>query len=158
MACRKRNQSSPSLRTSKCFITVFLAFSLMIFCSCYDEEFCSESRATMEEVQTCPYSKSMWDTEAVKKNCSSFSHKCSSALFYHCLINPWQNKTIKVCAPRTRIGFGVCAEYNAVGGRIQDSYPNKCSACKNNYWSTDAYKYTECYEAVYRRRTKNVSR
>ncbi|XP_061167549.1 uncharacterized protein LOC133176441 [Saccostrea echinata] len=158
MLCGKRNQSLLRPRTSKCFLTVFLAFYLKNFCLSYDEEFCRESRATMAEVQTCPATKSMWDAKALKKNCSSFSHNCSGVLSYHCLINPWQNKTIEVCAPRTKIGFGFCAEYNALGGRIQDSYTHKCSSCKNNYWSTDAYKYTECYEAVYRHRTKNASR
>lgn len=144
MLARKGSQTP--LGFKRTFLKAVLIYHFMKCCSSYDEEFCEDSRATMKIVPSCPDNKATWDAEALKKNCSSVSHKCSNNLLYHCLINPWQNSTIEVCAPKTVIGFGNCAEYNYEGGRVQDSFNAKhCSSCHRDYWSTDAYKYAECY-------------
>ncbi|XP_061169487.1 uncharacterized protein LOC133178816 [Saccostrea echinata] len=144
MSTEKRGQTPHTFKRT--FLKAVLIFYFMRFCLSYDEEFCEESRSTVKKVPSCPVNKTMWDAEALKKNCSSVSHNCSHNLLYHCLINPWQNSTIEVCAPRTVIGYGYCAEYNYEGGRVQDSFDAKpCLSCYNDYWSTDAYKYAECY-------------
>ncbi|XP_062586688.1 uncharacterized protein LOC134248293 isoform X2 [Saccostrea cucullata] len=82
---------------------------------------------------------------ANRKNCSAIKSTCLGRLEYHCVINPWGNLTVEVCAPATQILAGFCAEYNEGGGKIQDYYEKTCSTCKRKYLSTDAYKYPECY-------------
>ncbi|XP_061169228.1 uncharacterized protein LOC133178540 isoform X3 [Saccostrea echinata] len=46
---------------------------------------------------------------------------------------------------------GHCAEYNARGGKIQEFYIPNCKSCTRDYMSTEAYKYQECYEEVYKK-------
>ncbi|XP_048768394.2 uncharacterized protein LOC125674984 [Ostrea edulis] len=151
--CGKQGHSSAGLRRS--FLILILISHGLKLCLSYDEEFCRESRTTVSRVSTCPNTKSRWEEQALRKSCSSIPHNCSGALSYHCLINPWQNTTIEVCAPQAKIKLGYCAEYNSVGGRIQDFYQKSCRSCVSDYLSTEAYKHDECYKAVYDRFTIN---
>ncbi|XP_062612889.1 uncharacterized protein LOC134274629, partial [Saccostrea cucullata] len=118
------------------------------FCSSYDQEFCKDSQVTETPVSSCPTTKVLWERRAHEKNCSSFPHNCLHELLYHCLINPWQNSTIEVCAQKAKISADYCAEYNNKGGRIQEFYRPTCSSCTKTYWSTEAYHYAECYTAA----------
>ncbi|XP_048768400.1 uncharacterized protein LOC125674985 isoform X2 [Ostrea edulis] len=68
-----------------------------------DPEFCKASKSTRTEVARCPTSESTWKEAARNKNCRSYSHDCQGKLKYHCVINPWQNTTLEVCAPETVI-------------------------------------------------------
>ena len=72
----------------------------------YDDETCGESRKTVTRVDKCPQNLSSWIEREKIKNCASIPHNCSRPLVYHCVINPWQNGTIEVCAPRTKINAG----------------------------------------------------
>lgn len=65
---------------------------------------------TMIYVDGCPDSKESWDKAAEMKGCHEISYKCVGlfndlGLEYHCLINPYNNATVEVCAPPQRI-FG----------------------------------------------------
>ncbi|XP_056014213.1 uncharacterized protein LOC125674989 isoform X2 [Ostrea edulis] len=114
-----------------------------------DVEFCKYSQTTRKAVETCPSDERSWKEAASKMNCSDHAENCAGKMAYHCLINPWQNLTVEVCAPETRIRAGFCAEYNRRGGKIQEFYSKTCKGCTQNYQSTEAYKYQECYEKVY---------
>ena len=67
-------------------------------------EECNESTATVEVVSHCPKTLEDQVKAADGKSCSKFSHKCSSFV-YHCVMNVWENDTLKVYAPR-KIIFG----------------------------------------------------
>lgn len=58
---------------------------------------------------------------------------------------------MEVCAP-PRIIFKHCVEFNVRGGVIQDHLSAPCSAtfpkCDEYYFSSDAYKYPDCYTLV----------
>lgn len=110
-----------------------------------DFEFCEISKLTRTVVDNCPRDYAELVEAANKKNCSSIKSTCIGRLEYHCVINPWGNLTVEVCAPATHIRSGFCAEYNEGGGKIQEFYKSTCSACNKEYLSTDAYKYQECY-------------
>lgn len=106
---------------------------------------------------SCPISKSERDIAASKKNCEQLAAKAlcrtsKKTYLYHCVINGFRNQTLEVCAPR-RIIFGHCTEYNVAGGVIQRQATAKCNStfpkCANSYYSTEAYKFPDCYELVY---------
>ncbi|XP_062601641.1 uncharacterized protein LOC134263172 isoform X3 [Saccostrea cucullata] len=133
------------------FIFIFLLSGMerRVLSSNLDVEFCGVSKLTRVVVKKCPTDEEGWKTASKQKDCSSYQDKCSGNLTYHCVINPWQNLTVEVCAPPTRIRAGHCAEYNARGGKIQEFYRQNCKTCTQDYMSTEAYKYQECYLEVY---------
>ncbi|XP_062581810.1 uncharacterized protein LOC134243574 [Saccostrea cucullata] len=110
-----------------------------------DIEFCEVSKLTRTVVRNCAKDLAGVKEAARKKNCSAIKSTCLGRLEYHCVINPWGNLTVEVCAPATNISKGYCTEYNEGGGKIQEHYNRRCSACNKKYVSTDAYKYPECY-------------
>ncbi|XP_062620742.1 uncharacterized protein LOC134282356 isoform X2 [Saccostrea cucullata] len=147
------------------FSTICLKHLILIMCvphihsAILDSEFCEASQSTQTEVVKCPTDELTWSRAAEMKNCSHYNHKCKGQLSYHCVINPWQNATVEVCAPETQINAGHCAEYNLRGGKIQEFYKKTCEDCTNEYISTEAYKYQECYEEVYKihaKRTRHI--
>ncbi|XP_062620743.1 uncharacterized protein LOC134282356 isoform X3 [Saccostrea cucullata] len=129
------------------FSTICLKHLILIMCvphihsAILDSEFCEASQSTQTEVVKCPTDELTWSRAAEMKNCSHYNHKCKGQLSYHCVINPWQNATVEVCAPETQINAGHCAEYNLRGGKIQEFYKKTCEDCTNEYISTEAYKY-----------------
>nr|XP_022292892.1 uncharacterized protein LOC111103743 [Crassostrea virginica] len=148
--CPVHKDSPSSLEMSFWLFLMFMVQPLQGI-NMQDDETCIESRNTVTTVDQCPQNLSSWIEREKIKNCTSIAHTCSRPPVYHCVINPWQYEMIEVCAPSTKINANYCAEYNTKGGRIQDfSYPNckSCQSCQNQYESTDAYKYGECYDAV----------
>lgn len=117
--------------------------------------FCPEAVSSMKRVATCPTSKTEWDNAALKKNCSELAPRQNcvpvNKFKYHCVINGLRNKLVEVCAPE-RIIFGHCVEFNGRGGVIQDQKSASCNEifpkCDIIYFSTDAYKYSDCYMLV----------
>lgn len=110
-------------------------------------------------VASCPKTKKEWDIAASKKNCEQLTSQalcgtCKEPYVYHCVINGFENETLEVCAPR-KIIFGYCTEYNVAGGVIQGHKSAKCNStfpkCGKSYNSTEAYKYPDCYELVYKK-------
>lgn len=73
----------------------------------YDES-CPISRETVQIVDDCPDSLEKWKKAAERKNCSAFATQCAGPqkVQYHCLINPFVNETIEVCAYAQNIIFG----------------------------------------------------
>lgn len=117
--------------------------------------FCPEAVSSIQSVATCPTSKTEWDSAALKKNCSGLAlrQNCVSVnkFKYHCVINGLRNKLVEVCAPE-RLIFGHCVEFNVRGGVIQDQKSALCNRnfpkCDRYYYSTNAYKYPDCYMLV----------
>ncbi|XP_062591931.1 uncharacterized protein LOC134253421 [Saccostrea cucullata] len=127
-------------------VTVILVMKMSVVQGSFkDAEFCEASKLTRTVVDSCPEDNAGVIEAANRKNCSAIKSTCLGRLEYHCVINPWGNLTIEVCAPATWISTGFCAEYNEGGGKIQEYYKQTCSTCENKYLSTDAYKYPECY-------------
>lgn len=71
-------------------------------------ESCPISRMTVKVVEECPDSLEKWNRAARKKNCEAFATQCGGPkkLQYHCVINPFVNETIEVCAYAQTIVFG----------------------------------------------------
>lgn len=133
-----------------------LVFGLLLFQLIKSQNrFCPEAVSSMKRVAACPTSKTEWDNAALKKNCSELapSQNCApvNKFKYHCVINGLRNKLVEVCAPE-RIIFGHCVEFNGRGGVIQDQKSAVCNEkfpkCDIFYFSTDAYKYSDCYMLV----------
>lgn len=71
-------------------------------------ESCPISRMTVQVVEECPDSLEMWNRAAERKNCAAFATHCGGPkkLQYHCVINPFVNETIEVCAYAQNIVLG----------------------------------------------------
>lgn len=61
---------------------------------------CEVTRSTVQVVDGCPDSKKSWKEAAEKKRCDVPAKQCSDPerLVYHCVINPYFNQTLEVCA------------------------------------------------------------
>ena len=55
---------------------------------------------TVEFVDSCPETEVEWNKAAARKNCSQYADQCDQPdkLQYHCVINPYVNQTLEVCA------------------------------------------------------------
>lgn len=71
-------------------------------------ESCPISRKTVQIVDECPTSLEKWKKASDRKNCAAFANQCSKPkqLQYHCVINPFVNETIEVCAYAKNIVLG----------------------------------------------------
>lgn len=69
---------------------------------------CHISRATVQIVTDCPNSEVKWKQAAARKNCEAYASQCSEPerLEYHCVINPFINETLEVCAYAQNIVIG----------------------------------------------------
>ncbi|XP_062616965.1 uncharacterized protein LOC134278681, partial [Saccostrea cucullata] len=105
-----------------------------------DPEYCESSKQTRNVVESCPTDEKSWMEAAENKKCE-YTQGCLHTMEYHCLINPWGNLTVEVCTPVAKILPGYCAEYNDVGGKVQEHYMQNCEECTNMYMSNKAYKY-----------------
>lgn len=78
--------------------TVIYCFLLKILQASSDS--CHISRSTVQIVEDCPKSKEQWKQAAARKNCAAHASQCSEPekLEYHCVINPFINQTLEVCA------------------------------------------------------------
>ncbi|XP_061192218.1 uncharacterized protein LOC133200434 [Saccostrea echinata] len=115
---------------------------------------CLVSRQTMNIVSNCPTREAEWMEASERKNCSALASQCSEpdkVFVYHCVINPFVNQTLEVCAYGKYIVLGHCTEYSYLGNIVQENYDTDCSSfthksCPTRYHSTEAYKYPDCYE------------
>nr|XP_022287269.1 uncharacterized protein LOC111099998 isoform X2 [Crassostrea virginica] len=122
---------------------------------------CPVSRDTVQPVHNCPENEEDWREAAERKNCSQHANQCDDPdrLVYHCVINPFVNETLEVCAYPQNIVFGICAEYNRQWNVIQGNYQTNCTRfwtkpCPVVYRSNSSFKYPGCYELVKKRRPK----
>lgn len=138
------------------WIHVFLIVHLLLIQDYVTENiYCKEAVESVKTVSSCPTTKEQWEKAASRKNCweKALKQTCSAPqmFVYHCVINGYGNATLEVCAPK-RLILGHCAEFNEVGGVIQDQFISPCSEtfpkCDHFYWSTEAYKYEDCYKLV----------
>lgn len=123
---------------------------------------CSKSRSTVQVVSNCPVTEEELRKASQMKNCSAFASQCSDPdkFVYHCVINPFLNETLEVCAYEKIILLGFCTEYSYSANRIQQSFKTNCTKFSRNpcppaYSSTEAYKYPECYELTKKPSTEN---
>lgn len=114
-------------------------------------------------VDECPDTEGKWREAAAKKNCSAYASQCREPdrLVYHCVINPYVNQTLEVCAYAQNIVLGYCTEYNILGNLIQGNRKTNCKTftnkpCQELYLSTKAYKYPGCYELTKKLNTVTV--
>lgn len=114
---------------------------------------CEVTRSTMQIVDNCPVSEKEWKEAAAIKNCAAYASQCAEPerLVYHCVINPYVNQTLAVCAYAQNIVSGHCTSYSFSGNLILQNFRTNCSAfemkpCPNFYRSDKAYNYPECYE------------
>lgn len=141
-------------------IFLFLVAAILLIQCCGGANYCQEAVDSVKIVEFCPTSKAEWDNAARMKNCDekALKQNCSTVdrFVYHCVINGYRNVTLEVCAP-TRIIFGHCVEFNVGGGVIQDQLSASCNEhypkCDAYYLSSNAYKYSDCYNLVVKRDT-----
>lgn len=115
---------------------------------------CEVTRSTVQVVENCPGSEREWIKAATRKNCFANSSQCSEPrrLVYHCVINPYVNQTLEVCAYAQNIISGHCASYYFSGNLILKNLRTNCSAfeekpCPNTFYRSDkAYNYPGCFE------------
>lgn len=69
---------------------------------------CDVSRITVQTVEGCPTSEGTWREAATRKNCAAYASQCNEPerLEYHCVINPFINQTLEVCAYAQNIVLG----------------------------------------------------
>lgn len=116
---------------------------------------CEVTRSTVQVVNGCPDSEESWREAAVRKKCDVPAKQCSEPerLEYHCVINPYINQTLELCAYAQNIVGGTCASYSSSGNVIQENWNIDCSkfkekACPQVYRSNVAYKYQGCYRLI----------
>lgn len=70
---------------------------------------CEVTRSTVQVVNGCPDSEESWREAAVRKTCDVPAKQCSKPerLVYHCVINPYVNQTLEVCAYAQNIVQGI---------------------------------------------------
>lgn len=141
----------------RCLIAIYLA----VKCCKSQITYCKVSVDSVTVVTSCPKFKEEWDIAAREKNCSKMATQqtCAAAekFKYHCVINGYRNALLEVCAPE-RLILGHCTEFNVIGGVIQDHptapcYNRSFPKCDRFYYSTEAYKYPDCYNLVKRTST-----
>lgn len=134
------------------------------FCSS-ENRYCPEAVKSATKIAYCPESKKERDSAARRKNCSELAahQNCTTAdkFMYHCVIDGYGAETMEVCAPR-RIITGSCTEFNVDGGVIQRHLSAPCNdttypKCDRFYSSEDAYKYPDCYQLVYNKRSSDIT-
>lgn len=119
-------------------------------------ESCNASLQTVENVTMCPSDKSAYEEAVQKKNCSSLAadaNTCKS-FQYHCVLSDDLKYIIEVCAPSIlTIGYS-CTKFSTSHKSIMRIEGFACNdsitECPFGYNSTEAYKYSLCYENVRR--------
>lgn len=116
---------------------------------------CEVTRSTVQIVDRCPDSEKSWREAAVRKKCDVHAKQCSEPerLVFHCVINPYINQMLEVCAYAQNILGGKCTSYSSSGNVIQENWRTDCSEFKENacppYYRSDvAYKYQGCYQLI----------
>lgn len=114
---------------------------------------CDVTRSTMQVVDGCPDSEEKWKERAAIKDCAAYASQCAEPerLVYHCVISPYVNQTLEVCAYAQNIVQGHCTSYSFSGNLIVPNLRTNCSAfeekpCPVFYRSDTAYNYPECYK------------
>ena len=67
---------------------------------------CPPSADSASFIDSCPMTSSEWNQRGIQKNCSKYPNTCFKPLEYHCLLNPYANESLEVCAPNTWLAEG----------------------------------------------------
>lgn len=104
------NRKSLSLSRNQIYILFYnFAFLILLKTSLQSSrDSCHISRSTVQIVEDCPNSEEQWKQAAMRKNCAAYASQCSKPerLEYHCVINPFMNQTLEVCAYAQNIVLG----------------------------------------------------
>lgn len=94
-------------RYNSLLISFYTKFVIQVSSGVSDS--CPISRKTVKIVDGCPDSGEKWREAAARKNCGAYASKCDEPerLVYHCVINPYVNKTLEVCAYAQNIALGM---------------------------------------------------
>nr|XP_022289618.1 uncharacterized protein LOC111101422 [Crassostrea virginica] len=154
----ERNKSiSPKPKLILYVYVLFTTFLLMshVLVGETSSSSCPVSRKTVQTVDSCPENEEDWKKAAERKNCFQNASQCDepARLVYHCVINPYVNETLEVCAYSQIIVFGQCTEYDIVGNSIQGNEETNCTGfspkpCPNGYNSSEMFKYPGCFDLV----------
>lgn len=93
---------------------------------------CPPSFDSLEYINACPVDERQWKERAKMKNCSKYPQTCFKPLQYHCLLNPYGNESVEVCAPKTRLvqrtGFQISITLSATCTHIsnQNCFDHEC--------------------------------
>lgn len=100
------------------YFTTLLLFKLFKTLQASSDS-CHISRSTVQIVDDCPNSEKEWKQAAVKKNCEAHASQCSEPerLEYHCVINPFINQTLEVCAYAQNIVLGKLFIYDLLNSK-----------------------------------------
>uniref|UniRef100_A0A8W8JMK6 Uncharacterized protein n=1 Tax=Magallana gigas TaxID=29159 RepID=A0A8W8JMK6_MAGGI len=84
---------------------------------------CEVTRSTVQVIDDCPDSEEKWKEAAERKMCDVPAKQCSEPerLVYHCVINPYVNQTLEVCAYAQNIVHGRCTHYDISGNMMQEN-------------------------------------
>ncbi|XP_062610732.1 uncharacterized protein LOC134272526 [Saccostrea cucullata] len=121
---------------------------------------CRASIPTEQIVSRCPQSEKDWQKAAERKQCREIAviQNCTKPanFVYHCLLNEDITHFVEVCAPVFNIN-GYCAKYDTKEHRVYHFTGHDCTKdnppCKPFYKSSEAYKYTSCYDLVQKNKT-----
>ncbi|XP_078331369.1 uncharacterized protein LOC144625147 [Crassostrea virginica] len=112
---------------------------------------CPPSADSVSRINSCPMTTSSWNKRALEKNCSMYSQTCIRPLEYHCVLGPYGNESLEVCAPKTWLDSNFCPSYNLREQRILDQF--NCLALfpdcpKKQYFSNTILNYKGCLKQL----------
>ena len=67
---------------------------------------CPPSADSVSVIESCPMNFVEWNQRALLKNCSMYPQTCFKQLEYHCVLGPYGNESLEVCAPNTWLAEG----------------------------------------------------
>nr|XP_022292748.1 probable serine/threonine-protein kinase roco6 [Crassostrea virginica] len=113
---------------------------------------CPPSADSVSVIDSCPMNSVEWNQRALLKNCSTYPN-CSKQLEYHCLLNPYANESLEVCAPNTWMAEDFCPSYNIKQQRILEQFDctSLISDCpRSQYFSRSILDYKGCLKELHR--------
>lgn len=94
-------------KSNKHFLFTILFFNFLKTLQASGDS-CRISRSTVQILKKCPNTEEKWNEAAARRNCAEHARQCSEPekLEYHCVINPFINQTLEVCAYAQNIVLG----------------------------------------------------
>nr|XP_022295697.1 uncharacterized protein LOC111105620 isoform X3 [Crassostrea virginica] len=113
---------------------------------------CPPSADSVSVIDSCPMNLSKWNQRALLKNCSMYPQTCTKPLEYHCLLNPYANESLEVCAPNTWLAEDFCPSYNIREQRILEQFncTSLISDCpRRQFFSRSILDYGGCLKELH---------
>nr|XP_022295159.1 uncharacterized protein LOC111105268 isoform X2 [Crassostrea virginica] len=113
---------------------------------------CPPSADSVSVIESCPMNSVEWNQRALLKNCSMYPQTCFKQLEYHCILGPYGNESLEVCAPNTWLAEDFCPSYNIKQQRILEQFDctSLISDCpRSQYYSRSILNYTGCLKEIH---------